>query len=173
MGKVVSKSPIREVKTGREPMMIASLQPADSTVSLPLELSVLADRSFIISPGCLLVFIFIFFFFFSQGEIRMVFFKEAVSEKFQAFQEGKVYTISKPVAKQAFGNSLKFELQWKEETTCEELDLDVVVKVEPVVTTPLSTLPSLAKNSFWCVSSSHIPLCFSYSTYDWLSCFVF
>ena len=126
VGKVVSKSPIREVKTGKEPIMIASLQLADSTVSLPLELSVLADRSFIISPRCLLVFIFIFifififFFFFSQGEIRMVFFKEAVSEKFQAFQEGKVYTISKPVAKQAFGNSLKFELQWKEETTCEE-----------------------------------------------------
>ena len=120
VGKVVSKSPIREVKTGREPMMIASLQPADSTVSLPLELSVLADRSFVISPRCLFVFIFIFififFFFFSQGEIRMVFFKEAVSEKFQAFQEGKVYAISKPVAKQAFGNSLKFELQWKEET---------------------------------------------------------
>ena len=152
--------------------MIASLQLADSTVSLPLELSVLADRSFIISPGCLLVFIFIFFFFFSQGEIRMVFFKEAVSEKFQAFQEGKVYTISKPVAKQAFGNSLKFELQWKEETTCEELDWDVVVKVEPVVTTPLDP-PLPGQEFFRCVSSSHIPLCFSYSTYDWLSCFVF
>jgi len=88
-----------------------------------------------------------YFFLFEQGEIRVVLFSKDVEEKFPSFSVGKVYTISGGTVKQAFGAGDRYELSFKEGTTCEEVEMDLEGKEEPFVVSRIADLAGMAKDT--------------------------